>query len=119
MLGDGECAEGQVWEAANFASYYKLNNLIGIADINRLGQSQATMFGHQMNNYQKRFEAFGFETVVIKGHNLTEIDNAFTQAVENRTGKPFIILAETVKGKGVSFLEDKDGWHGKALKRRS
>ncbi len=117
MLGDGECAEGQVWEAANFASYYKLNNLIAIADINRLGQSQATMFGHQMNNYQKRFEAFGFETVVIKGHNLTEIDNAFTQAVENRTGKPFIILAETVKGKGVSFLEDKDGWHGKALKK--
>lgn len=117
MLGDGEIAEGQIWEAANFASFHKLNNLIVIADINRLGQSQETMFGHHMHDYEERFKAFGFETIIINGHDLAQIDDAYTKAVEYKSEKPFIILAETVKGKGISFLEDKDGWHGKALKK--
>jgi transketolase len=117
LLGDGELAEGQNWEAANFASINKLDNLIAIADINRLGQSQETMFGHHLEEYIGRFTAFGFEVIVIDGNNLFEVDKAFKLAAENNTGKPFIILAKTFKGKGVSFLENKDNWHGKPLKK--
>ena len=117
LLGDGECAEGNVWEAVNFASHYKLDNLIAIADINRLGQSQETMFGHRIQEYIDRFSAFGFEVIAIDGHNFKEIEKAFELAVNNKSGKPFVIIAKTIKGKGVSFLEDKDNWHGKALKK--
>lgn len=117
LLGDGELAEGQVWEAANFASYHKLDNLIAIADINRLGQSQPTMFEHHIDEYIGRFTAFGFEAIAIDGNNLFEVDKAFKLAVKNDTGKPFVIIAKTFKGKGVSFLEDKDSWHGKPLKK--
>ncbi len=117
LLGDGELAEGQIWEAANFASYYKLHNLIAIADINRLAQSQETMFGHKVEQYDNRFRAFGFETAVIDGHNVKEIEEAFNVATSNRSGKPFIIIAKTDKGHGVSFLQNADNWHGKALKK--
>jgi len=115
LTGDGELAEGQVWEAANFAGYHRLDNLIVILDINRLAQSGETMFGSDAGAYAKRFEAFGFETAIINGHNFSEIDNAFEMAVTNTGGKPFAIVAKTIKGKGISFLEDKAGWHGKAL----
>ncbi len=115
LLGDGELAEGQNWEAANFASYYKLDNLIAIADINRLGQSQETMFGHHVEEYIARFSAFGFEAIAIDGNNLFEVDKAFKLATQNDTGKPSVIIAKTFKGKGVSFLENKDNWHGKPL----
>lgn len=114
FLGDGELAEGQVWEACNFASHYKLDNLIAIADINRLGQSQETMFGADIAEYSARFKAFGFEVLEIDGHNLEEIDKAFLKT-EEKSGRPYAIVAKTKKGKGISFLEDKDGWHGKAL----
>jgi transketolase len=117
LLGDGELAEGQVWEAANFASFHQLNNLIAILDINRLAQSGETMFGHHMEKYIDRFKGFGFEVISINGHNLEEIITAFEAAVNNKTGKPIAIVAETIKGKGISFLEDKEGWHGKALKK--
>ena len=117
LLGDGELAEGQNWEAANFASYNKLDNLIAIADINRLGQSQATMFGHRLEEYIARFKAFGFKAIAIDGNNLLEVDKAFKLATKNDTGKPFVIIAKTFKGKGISFLEDKDNWHGKPLKK--
>lgn len=117
VMGDGEMAEGSVWEAANFASYYKLDNLIAIADVNRLGQSQETMFGHHVEKYAERFKAFGWETVIIDGHDFSEIDAALQKAVENTSGKPFAIIAKTLKGKGISFLEDKEGWHGKPLKK--
>ncbi len=117
LLGDGELAEGQVWEAANFASHYDLNNLIAILDINRLAQSQETMFGHHIEKYISRFKAFDFEVIAIDGHNLNEIDSAFDRAIKNNTGKPCAIIAKTFKGKGISFLENKDGWHGKALKK--
>ncbi|MEO5910281.1 MAG: transketolase [Pelobium sp.] len=116
ILGDGELAEGQVWEAANFASYHKLENLIAILDINRLAQSGETMFGHDMDQYTDRFKGFGFEVININGHDLIEIDKAFKRATENTSGKPVVIIAETMKGAGISFLENKDGWHGKALK---
>ncbi len=115
LLGDGELAEGQVWEAANFAGYYKLHNLIAIADINRLGQSQQTMFGHNTEEYAARFSAFGWEVVVINGHDMKEVEEAFEKAVNNVSGKPFVIIAQTEKGHGVTFLSDHDSWHGKPL----
>lgn len=115
LLGDGELAEGQIWEAANFAAYHRLDNLIAIADINRLAQSGETMFGHHMDEYADRFRAFGFEVITIDGHRLEECDHALEQAVYNNSGKPVTIIMKTVKGKGISFLEDKEGWHGKAL----
>ncbi|SEM59120.1 transketolase [Chitinophaga rupis] len=117
LTGDGELAEGQIWEAANFATHEKLDNLVAILDINRLAQSQPTMFGHQIEEYVNRFKAFGFEVIAIDGHNYEEIDRAFEKAVNNKNGKPTAIVAKTIKGKGISFLEDKDGWHGKALKK--
>lgn len=115
LLGDGELAEGQVWEAAQFASYHKLNNLVAILDINRLGQSGKTMLGHHCQKYADRFKAFGFETILIDGHDYKKIDRALENAVHNKGTKPIAIIAETLKGKGVSFAEDKEGWHGKAF----
>jgi transketolase len=117
LLGDGELAEGQVWEAANFASYYNLDNLIAIADINRLGQSQQTMFGHHIEEYMGRFRSFGFEVIGIDGHDLSEIDAAFQAATTNTSEKPYIIIAKTFKGNGISFLKDNEHMHGKALKK--
>lgn len=114
LLGDSEIAEGSVWEAMAAASYYKLNNLIGILDCNRLGQRGETMLGHNVEVYQKRAESFGWEAIVIDGHNLNEIEGAFLKAGQTKD-KPIMIIARTLKGKGVSFIEDKDGWHGKAL----
>ena len=117
LLGDGEIAEGSVWEAANAASYYKLNNLCAIIDVNRLGQSQPTMHGHNLNTYQKKFSAFGWNTIVINGHNVTEILNALKKSKSStHHNKPTVIIARTLKGKGISFIENKEGWHGKALK---
>ncbi|MDP2649785.1 MAG: transketolase [bacterium] len=117
LLGDGEMAEGSVWEGANFASYYKLDNLIAIVDVNRFGQSQETMFGHATKEYANRLSSFGFKTIIIDGHNFKQIIEAFNLALKNKSGKPFAIVAKTKKGKGVSFLENKDGWHGKPLKK--
>lgn len=117
LLGDSEMAEGSVWEAANFASYYKLNNLIAIVDVNRLGQSQETMYGHHLDEYVRRFSACDFEVLAIDGHNFEEIDKAFNLAVHNKSDRPIAIIAQTFKGRGVSFLENKDNWHGKALSK--
>ncbi len=114
LMGDGECAEGAVWEAANIASHFKLDNLCAIVDINRLGQSEATMLGHDIKAYEKRFKAFGWNVIKINGHKVGEILQAFEKA--RQMPKPTAILAKTIKGKGVSFLEDKNGWHGKPLK---
>jgi transketolase len=114
LLGDGEMAEGSVWEAASLAGIYKLNNLVAIADVNRLGQSQATAFGHHLEVYQKRFEAFGWRTEVIDGHDMEEILEVL--AADGLGDQPLAILAKTMKGAGVSFIQDHDGWHGKSLK---
>lgn len=115
LLGDSEIAEGSVWEAMQVASYYKLDNLIGILDVNRLGQSRETMLGYDTGTYQKRIASFGWETIVIKnGHNLAEITRAYDKALKAR-GKPVLLISKTIKGKGVSFLENQEGWHGKVL----
>lgn len=114
LMGDSEVAEGSVWEAAELASYYKLGNLVAILDVNRLGQSGETMLGWNTDTYKARFEAFGWEARVIDGHDLGEI-TATLEGLSGGGNKPTIIIAKTIKGKGVSFLEDKEGWHGKAL----
>ncbi len=115
LLGDGECVEGSVWEAANAASFYKLGNLCVVVDINRLGQSRETMHGYDVEAYRKKFEAFGWAVREIDGHHVHNLLDAFEEARKSRL--PFVILAKTVKGKGVSFLENKEGWHGKALSK--
>ncbi len=115
LLGDGECAEGAVWEAANQASLAGLDNLCAVLDINRLGQSDPTMHGHDLDAYERKFKAFGWDAVKIDGHNISQILSAFKKARQSK--KPTAIIAKTIKGKGVSFLEDKNGWHGKPLRQ--
>jgi transketolase len=115
LLGDSEMAEGSNYEAMELATYYQLNNLVAIVDVNRLGQRGETMYGWDTKIYQKKFEAFGWETIVIDGHSFEEIIKAFEQS--EKAGKPFAIIAKTIKGKGISFLENKEGWHGKALSK--
>jgi len=115
LMGDGECAEGSVWEAASLAGINKLNNLIGIVDVNRLGQSQETAFGHNLDAYKERFEGFGWRTEEIDGHDLEEILEVL--AAVGLGDQPLVILAKTLKGAGISFLQDKEGWHGKPLSK--
>src|SRR6059058_4009558 len=115
LMGDGEIAEGAVWEAASLAGVNKLNNLIGIVDVNRLGQSQATAFGHDLDTYKRRFEAFGWRTEEIDGHDLDEITEVL--AAVGLGDKPLVILAKTLKGAGISFIQDKESWHGKPLSK--
>ncbi|MFH1022992.1 MAG: transketolase [Planctomycetota bacterium] len=116
LMGDGECAEGSVWEAAVFAGHYKLDNLVGIVDLNGLGQSEKTMYGTDPEPFALRFRSCGWETAVVDGHDLSALLAVFEKAAKT-SGKPFAIIAKTKKGKGVSFLEDKGGWHGKPLKK--
>jgi len=115
LMGDGETAEGSVWEAAGLASFYHVDNLCAIVDVNRLGQSQPTMLQHEMEVHQQRWAAFGWNALVVDGHDIPQLRAAFANA-EACVGKPTVLLARTLKGKGVSFVEDKNGWHGKALK---
>jgi transketolase len=116
LLGDSEMAEGSVWEALEIAAYYKLGNLVGILDVNRLGQRGETMYGHDLSVYKNRIAAFGWETIVIDGHHMPQIRTSFEQAVRS-VDRPVMIIARTLKGKGISFIEDRNGWHGKALKK--
>ncbi len=117
LLGDGELSEGSVWEAANIASHYKLNNLIAILDCNRLEQATQTMHQWDLNTYKSRFESFGWYAIVVEdGHNVQQVVTAFEQ-IKNSIDKPIVIIAKTIKGKGVKSIEDKIEWHGKALKR--
>ncbi len=111
--GDGECAEGAVWEAVNMAFLHKLRNLCMIVDINRLGQSDETMHGHDIKAYERKFKAFGWDVITVDGHKISEILKAFKKARENTM--PTVLLAKTIKGKGISFVENKNGWHGKPL----
>lgn len=117
LLGDSEMAEGSVWEAIELASHYKLSNLIGILDVNRLGQRGSTMLEHDLDAYEKRVASFGWNTIVVDGHSIDEIKNVYTNVYTSRDDRPTMIIAKTFKGKGISFMEDKDGWHGKALKQ--
>jgi transketolase len=114
VMGDGECAEGAVWEAANAASYLKLKNICAVVDVNRLGQSDPTMHQHDLAAYARKFRAFGWDVLQVNGHKVEAILEAFKKI--GKKGRPTVILAKTIKGKGVSFIENKNGWHGKPLK---
>ena len=116
LLGDSEMAEGSQWEAIQIAAHYQLDNLIGIIDVNRLGQRGETMYGHDLDAYRKRISSFGWKTFVIDGHDLDEIIDAYKKALRIKK-MPVMVIAKTIKGKGFPFLEDKDGWHGKAPKK--
>jgi transketolase len=114
LCGDSEMAEGSMWEAFQHASYYKLDNLVAILDMNRLGQTRETMDGWNGDHYVARAEAFGWNTIQIDGHDPEQIDQAYAVALD-QTGAPTLIVAKTKKGRGVSFLEDVDGMHGKPV----
>ena len=116
LCGDSEMAEGSIWEAFDHASHYQLDHLVAIVDVNRLGQRGETELGWNTAAYEARAKGFGWNAIVIDGHNYDEINNAFAQASQH-TGSPTAIIAKTIKGKGVSFLENKEGWHGKALSK--
>jgi transketolase len=115
LLGDGEIAEGAVWEAASLAGVNKLNNLIAIVDANRLGQSEATAFGHHIEVYRDRFEAFGWRVEDVDGHDIEELLEVLSGV--GLDDKPLAIIAKTYKGAGISFVQDKEGWHGKPLNK--
>ena len=114
LLGDGECSEGSVWEAAQFAALNGLSNVVAIVDDNALGQSDPTPYGHHAEVFAQRFAAFGWHTIAIDGHDMQQILGAFYEA-SMEPARPVAIIARTIKGKGVSFLAGKEGWHGKAL----
>ncbi len=115
LLGDSEMTEGSQWEAIQLAEHYQLNNLIGILDVNRLGQRGPTLYGNDLEAYQRRIAAFGWRTIVVKdGHDLARLLDAYNEAC-TATDAPTMLIANTIKGKGVSALEDQDGWHGKPL----
>jgi transketolase len=116
LTGDGELAEGQIWEAAEFSGHYKLENLTVIADINALGQSEPTMYQHDMEIYRRKFESEGFDVQVIDGHDVAAVLAALDHA-KSVKGRPQTIVARTIKGHGVSFLAGKEHWHGKALSK--
>ncbi len=114
LMGDGECAEGQVWEAAADAAGWKLRNLVAVVDVNRLGQSDPTMHQHDLAALARKFRAFGWDDITVDGHKIDKVLAALKLA--GKKGRPTVILARTLKGKGVSFIEDRNGWHGKPLK---
>ncbi len=114
LCGDSELAEGSIWEALDKAGHYQLSNLTAIFDVNRLGQRGPTEFGWSLDTYRRRVEAFGGFPIVIDGHDVTAIDRALGEAL-SATGKPTVIIAKTIKGKGFSEIENKEGWHGKTL----
>jgi len=116
LLGDGESAEGSVWEAAEVAANQKLDNLCAITDVNGLGQSRATQWDHHLSAFTSRWNAFGWHAIAVDGHDLAAILQALNEARKTKS-RPTMIVAGTVKGKGVSIFEGKEGWHGKALKK--
>jgi transketolase len=116
LLGDGESAEGSVWEAAEVAAQDNLDNLCAITDVNGLGQSRPTMWQHDLEQFARRWSAFGWHTVTIDGHDINQVLDALAEARATK-GRPTMIVAGTVKGKGISFTEGKENWHGKAFKK--
>ncbi len=114
LLGDSEFAEGSNWEALEIAARYKLGNLIGILDVNRLGQRGETLHGHDLLSYEKKVQAFGWRTYLVDGHSLDQIHQAYLESGKD-PDTPFMIIAKTMKGKGFSIWENKEGWHSKTL----
>jgi transketolase len=113
LIGDSEMAEGSQWEGFEHAAYYELDNIVAILDVNRLGQRGETMHGWDLDSYARRARAFGWHAIEIDGHDVEAIDRAYEEALA--TDRPVAIVARTIKGKGVKAVEDKPGWHGKAL----
>lgn len=113
LMGDSEAAEGSVFEALALAGHYRLDNLIAIIDVNRLGQTGPTMLGHDIASYKKRFSGFGWNIKSINGNSIDQVKRSLAKT--KKSSKPTLILAKTLKGKGVSFIEDKEGWHGRSL----
>ena len=116
LMGDGESVEGSVWEAAELARHHGLDNLCAIVDVNRLGQSDPTMLQHDMEAYRSRWSGFGWHAIVVDGHDLSALLNAFQEAATTK-GKPTVLLAKTFKGRGISFMENHPSWHGKPVPR--
>ncbi|MER7496494.1 transketolase [Streptomyces pharetrae] len=114
LCGDSELAEGSVWEAAEHAGHERLDNLVAIVDVNRLGQRGPTRHGHDLDAYARRFRAFDWHTIEIDGHDVDAVDRAYGEAIST-LGQPTAILARTLKGKGVEGVEDREGLHGKPL----
>jgi transketolase len=115
LLGDSEMAEGSQWEAVQIAAHYGLDNLIGLLDVNRLGQRGETMYGHDLEAYEKRLSAFGWRVLTVQdGHDFQQVLAALDEAVRS-DGRPVMIVARTLKGKGAPGVEDQNGWHGKPL----
>lgn len=114
LLGDSEMAEGSVWEALEIASFHKLDNLVSVLDLNGLGQSGSTMLGHDAATMAKRVSSFDWETMIVDGHDVEKVIVAYAKAKKVR-GKPVMIIGKTIKGKGVSLVAGKEGWHGKVL----
>ena len=114
LCGDSEIAEGSQWEALEHAAFYELDNLVAIIDVNRLGQRGETMHGWDLDSYADRARAFGCHAIVIDGHDVGAVDRAYAEALDVE-GKPVVVVAKTVKGKGAKQVEDKNGYHGKAL----
>lgn len=114
LLGDGELQEGQVWEAAMFASHYSLDNLIAIVDNNGLQIDGKVDDVLSLGNISNKFQSFGWETYEVDGHNIQEIINLLNDIKMRKTHKPKCVIAKTIKGKGVSFMENQAQWHGKA-----
>ena len=115
LLGDGEIAEGSVWEAADAAAHYHLDNLCAIVDVNALGQSQSTEFGHDVERIAARWNAFGWKAVIVDGHDIGDIQQGLAMG-RATSGRPTVLVARTLKGKGLATIEGKEAWHGKALK---
>jgi transketolase len=114
LCGDSEVAEGSIWEGIDKAGHYRLGNFTAIIDVNRLGQRGETELGWDVDVYRRRAEAFGAHAIVIDGHDVEQIDAALAEA-RAATDRPTVVVARTVKGKGVAEIADHDGWHGKAL----
>ena len=114
LLGDGECQEGQVWEAAMFAAHQKLDNLVAIVDHNGLQIDGDIRLVCNPEDFDEKFKAFGWDVLSVDGHNIDELVRVLNQAKNLKAGKPIAIIADTVKGKGVSFMENQASWHGKA-----
>src|SRR5437016_2722872 len=118
LLGDGECAEGSVWEAAAVASYYKTSSLFAVVDVNGLGQSQHTMDQFNVDRFADKFRAFGWFALTVDGHNYEAILDAFERFRRDGGSQPRALVAKTFKGKGVSMLENLEGWHGKPVPKQ-
>ena len=114
LLGDGECEEGQVWEAATFAAFRRLDNLVAIVDLNGLQIDGEVHEVCESGSLQGKFDAFGWHVVEVDGHDVDALVKTLNACKTNRDGRPHAVIAKTVKGKGVSFMENQAGWHGKA-----